>query len=336
MQSFSPLVFCSAGTVRFHKPLIGSRPPVTHQPQHVPDISRLQPALQRQWDHAANASMGSVTIKPYSRRRASWICHECPDGYLHQWTARLIDRSSGAGCPQCCGRKVCQHNSLAIKAPWAAADWDFQANADLGTPDTILANSALQAHFRCLKCRHRWTTTPNARTSYKSGCPQCANQARKVQKQHPTFSECQHRLLAEWDHERNAAEGNYPEGTKLMSDKKIWWLCSRCNAGQAHSWSAMPSHRNALYRGCPFCAGKAACKCNSLQTVYPSIAAEWDHDRNTRQPSDYTASSHALVWWSTPRGESWQQKINDRTRGLHSMAVRKQRILKNSMPDKTL
>ena len=61
-------------------------------------------------------------------------------------------------------------------------------------------------------------------------------------------------------------------------------------------------------------AGKVACQCNSLQAVFPAIAAGWDCRKNNRKPSDYTAGLEHLAWWYTPQGVSWQQRIAAQTK----------------------
>ena len=105
------------------------------------------------------------------------------------------------------------------------------------------------------------------------GCPQCALSQQR--RRRPTFAESQHPLLAEWDHRRNSHLNNFPHNTRLQSDKQIWWLCTKCPAGQEHSWSAPPARRIGRHQsGCPVCAGRAACRCNSLQALYPDAAAE--------------------------------------------------------------
>ena len=280
--------------------------------QGGPDISLLSPALQRQWDHAANAHLGNIVIKPFSNRKVAWKCDACPDCHLHQWTAPISNRSNGTGCPQCNGRQVCKHNCLRTVAPWAAAQWDYEANAALGTPDTVLSQSHQPAGWHCQVCGHRWTATPNHRVDMQSGCPNCAN--RRTITRHPTFAECQHPLLTEWDHKRNEACGNYPHNTKLKSHKQIFWLCSKCPARQQHTWSAAPKDRTSRKQtGCPICAGHVACRCNPLEALFPGIAAEWDQGKNTGQPSDYTAGSGHIAWWCSPERNSWQHSINLRT-----------------------
>ena len=232
-------------------------------------------------------------------------------------------RSNGTGSPQCVGRKVCKHNCLATLARRAAAEWDYEANAALGTPDTVVANSPQPAIWRCQVCSHKWTASPNRRVSQQSGCPRCA--PRGTVTRHPTFAECQHPLLEEWDYKHNEACGNYPHNTKLKSHKQIFWLCKKCPAGQEHSWSAQPySRTNRHQHGCPICAGHLACRCNSLQALFPTIAAEWDYTNNKGQLSDYTASSTHFAWWCSPERGSWQQTINDRTSNVKQRLKRQQ------------
>ena len=298
--------------------------------QKGPDISHLDPALQMQWDLVKNAHLGNKIIRPYSNKEVWWTCDQCPDGHLHSWSA-VCNRTNGNGCPQCSGRKVCKHNSLATKAPKVAAQWDYEEND--GAPDSVVAQSHRVVSWLCDACGHRWSATPHARVSKKrSGCPGCAKVARtKKRTKHPTFAECQdpevRDLLVQWDHIRNAAKNNFPHNTRLRSAKQIDWLCTQCPAGQQHSWSTKPYQRTSHNKsGCPFCAGQSACRCNSLQALYPAIAAEWDYSKNTSQPSDYPASSNYLAWWSSPQRGSWQQTIHSRTNGVHQRTARPQRV----------
>ena len=298
--------------------------------QEGPDISLLDSALQKQWDHAANAHLGNIIIKPSSSKEVWWTCDQCPDGYLHRWSAPLHSRSNGSGCPQCSGRKVCQHNSLTTKAPEIAAQWDYEAND--GTPDSVVAQSNKAVGWLCDACGHKWRVKTSVRVTKLTGCPQCAQIRRRAKHlKHPTFAECQDpevkAVLAQWDHERNAAENNYPHNITLQSGKPIHWLCTKCPAGQKHSWSAQPCARTGQHKaGCPVCAGKVACRCNSLQALYPDTAAEWDHDKNEGQPSDYSASSKHLIWWSSPQRDSWQQTITSRTSTVHKRTARLQHV----------
>ncbi|KAL3153653.1 hypothetical protein ABBQ32_013254 [Trebouxia sp. C0010 RCD-2024] len=294
-----------------------------HVRHEGPDISGLDPALQKQWDHAANKQLGNIAIKPHSNRKVYWRCDQCPDGHLHSWSARVYQRTRGDGCPQCRGRQVCKHNSLATKAPLVAAEWDHVANAV--TPDDVVSKSNVKFGWHCQLCHCKWRAAPSDRLSKaKTGCPQCARTTKKTRQ--PTFAECDHSLLAEWDHKRNTGQEHCPDKVRLKSAKKIFWLCTKCPAGQEHSWSARPFSRTGCRKsGCPFCTGKAACRCNSLQALYPDTAAEWDYGRNHSQPSDHPASSAYLAWWINPQRDSWQQTINARTSQVQKKTARLKR-----------
>lgn len=293
-----------------------------------PDISLLAPRLQQQWDHAANVHLGGIIMKPYSIKKVGWVCDQCPDGHQHQWEARINNRSRGSGCPQCVGRKLCRHNSLATKAPGVAKHWNYSKNSL--RPDTIVANSHMEIEWKCDVCGHEWTTTPNSRVQRNAGCAQCnaggvlLADGTKPHIKHPTFAESKHFLLAEWDYTRNEAQGTLPSNTTLSSSKKVYWLCQRCPAGQVHSWCASPNNRLSKSRhvrvGCPMCTGRLPCKCNSLQTHFPAVAAQWDCGKNVGTPNDYTMSSHYLAWWVSSERGSWQQTINDRTCGSKQAA----------------
>ena len=50
-----------------------------HAQRQGQNISGLDPALQKQWDHAENAHLGDIDIRPHSNRKVWWICDQCPD-----------------------------------------------------------------------------------------------------------------------------------------------------------------------------------------------------------------------------------------------------------------
>ena len=154
----------------------------------------------------------NIPMKPYSHKKVRWKCDQCPDGHPHSWLARVNNRTRGNGCPQCSGRQVCKHNSLATKAPLVAAQWDFAAND--ATPDDVVAQSNHMANWHCKLCSCKWKAAIDARVSKKkAGCPHCCENAKtKTKTRQPTFADCNHPLLAQWDH-------------KHKSNNQIFWLC---------------------------------------------------------------------------------------------------------------
>ena len=275
-----------------------------------PDINLLSPDLQQQWDIERNSHLSAVKVMPPSGIKAVWNCNKCPAGQPHIWTATVQVRTRGSQCPYCSNRLACMHNSLATVAPDAAQYWNHSKNEK--APEQVVAGSNSKAEWKCPACNWEWQAQIKGRVRRSSGCPKCIQRSKGYQLQ-PTFVEAQPACLAEWDYEHNDAKGVYPDNTTLGSGKPVHWICSCCPRGQPHRWTASPNNRVGNGTGCPACAGKQACVCNSLESLFPLIAAEFDVDQNGFAPSDITAHSTKEVWWRNGKRGSWKQTVDERT-----------------------
>ncbi len=227
-------------------------------------------------------------------------------------------RTQGRGCPFCSGRSVCQHNTLARKAPEVALFWDAKKNCLL-SPDQVTVFSTMRAHWKCSACLHEWQASVSDKVAGKSGCPKCAkaNGGRKAdgtRQKHPTFAAADHALMEQWDHDKNSKNRNFPDSITLGSSKLIWWRCQECPMGKVHSWQASPNGRNAKRaRGCPYCVGKMLCECNSLETVYPDVAADFDAEKNGITPAEVTSSTSTKYSWLSDELGAEKRSVNQRT-----------------------
>lgn len=116
-------------------------------------------------------------------------------------------------------------------------------------------------------------------------------------------------LAKEWNYEKN---GNLrPENVSKNSSKKVWWKCNK-----EHEWQATIDHRTSGY-GCPYCAGRYAIEGkNDLKTINPTLADEWNYEKNgDLMPQNFTASSGKKVWWKCKNGHEWQATIHNRNKG---------------------
>ncbi|DBA82303.1 TPA: hypothetical protein ACH3X2_000568 [Trebouxia sp. C0005] len=298
-------VYCNAKAARPHKQQGKSVQP------GLPDISELSPQLQQEWHPDNNALLGGIKVKPGSARRVTWSCPNCPAGCPHIWKTNLNNRTRGSKCPYCQGHSVCQHSSLATKAPRQTQYWDHDKNPK--TPEQTLAGTHLRAQWKCPTCKHEWQAAVAPRVQNDRGCPRCSSKFARKTKQ-PTFEETKHQLLHDWDYERNAADGIHPHDTTLGSKKLVHWVCCKCPKGKLHRYRMTPNARTYRQRtGCPYCAGKQVCKCNSLETHYPMVSSEWDFARNDMTPAQVTSQSHQVVWWVNSVRGSWAQRIDART-----------------------
>ena len=124
-----------------------------------------------------------------------------------------------------------------------------------------------------------------------------------IAKKHPE-------LLKEWHPEKNGKLN--PDYVQAMSNKRFWWKCSICG----YEWKTSAANR-AIGHGCPACSGRVVAKgINDLFTVNPTLAQEWDIDKNVFTPDVVTANSNRLVWWNCSKcGYSWKTSVSNRTKG---------------------
>jgi len=276
----------------------------------LPDISELRSNLQQEWHPDNNGVLGNIKVKPHSGRRVLWSCPNCPAGCPHIWGTTVYSRTRGTKCPYCEGRAVCQHKSLATKAP-GQVKWNEEKNTN--TPEQTLAGSRLRAEWKCPICSHEWQARIGSRVEWDRGCP-CCSIAVAVRTKQPTFEAAQHALLLEWDYERNAVNGIHPHSTTLGSSKRVHWVCQKCPKGQLHRDQMPPCERTfRRFAGCPYCASMQTCTCNSLETHYPMISQEWDFAKKDLTPAQVTSRSTQVVWWANAVRGSWAQRIDERT-----------------------
>lgn len=120
-------------------------------------------------------------------------------------------------------------------------------------------------------------------------------------------------LQKEWDYELNGKEGLYPASISYGSNRPAHWICSK-----GHHFIQSIEKRTIRGYGCPYCSGKKILSgYNDLQTLNPSLASEWNYDKNMdMQPNAISLHSNKPVWWTcSVCGHEWQAKINDRANG---------------------
>jgi len=197
-----------------------------------------------------------------------------------------------------------KHNSILFSNSEIAKEWNYEKNGNI-KPEHLSTNSNKKVWWKCSN-GHEWQANIDSRTR-GSGCPYCSGRytikgENDLQIGNPT-------LAKEWNYEKN--DGLTPVDVTPNSGKKVWWKCS-----QGHEWQAKIYHRN-NGSGCPYCSGRYAVKGkNDLQTVNPTLAAEWNYEKNNGlNPEDVLPNSGQKVWWKCSQGHEWQAVIQNRTNG---------------------
>ena len=186
------------------------------------------------------------------------------------------------------------------------AEWDWKKNRELGfDPQKLTCGSGKKAWWKCVhnhECQSRIADMVKG-----DGCPYCSGRyAIQGKNDLKTVNPV---LCQEWNSNKN--ENMKPEDFTANSHKKVWW---RCNKG--HEWQASIKSRN-KGSGCPYCSGFYAIQGeNDLQTVNPTLACEWNYEKNVNlNPFSFTANSGKKVWWKCNKGHEWQAVIYSRNNG---------------------
>ena len=197
------------------------------------------------------------------------------------------------------------------------SEYNYQKNTNLDI-DRITIWSNEKIWWRC-SVGHEWMSTVNNRNK-GSGCPFCSNQ--KVWVGFNDLATVNPKLASEWNYEKN--DGLKPTNVTAGSHKKVWWKCS-----DGHEWQAEIHSRNSG-TGCPYCSKRFAVKgFNDLQTVNPTLAKEWNCEKNKGlTPTDVMPKSGKKVWWKCHNGHEWQASICDRANGSGCPYCSGKRVLK--------
>ena len=264
------------------------------------DLQTTNPILAKEWNYERNGNLKPEDISANSKQKVWWKCSKG-----HEWQAVISSRNIGSGCPYCAGKDVIEgYNDLQTVNPQLANEWNYEKNGKL-KPEAFTANSGHKVWWKCQN-GHEWQATIDNRNNGR-GCPYCAS--KRVLKGYNDLHTMNPALSKEWNNEKNA--GLTSADVTPNSHEKVWWKCSK-----GHEWQAAISSRNNGC-GCPYCSGKRTLTgYNDLQTANPTLAKEWNYDKNNGlTPTDVTPNSHKKVWWKCQNGHEWQATIKNRNNG---------------------
>lgn len=181
-------------------------------------------------------------------------------------------------------------------------------------------NSSLFSHnvgdptkywWKCLSCGEEWQTRIRNRR-LGSGCPRCARVGRRNKRLDRLYPE----LMREWDSQKNKEPMSYYGKGSTVSP---WWICPKCG----HSYCTSLAHKIQKGDCCPRCKNSKTVPIpnkTDLATLFPKECEEWDYQKNSSSPSEYTPYSTVKAHWICSRGHKWSSLIADRFRDFETRA----------------
>ena len=266
------------------------------------DLAALYPDIAKEWHPTKNGDAKPEQFLPKSNQYAWWQC-----GKGHEWRTKIYHRVEGSGCPYCSGeRAIPGETDFATAYPELLDYWNAEKNANLCITE-VSSKSHQKVWWRC-PYGHEWQAQINwVARSYslnpnRIGCPVCAGKEIHEDNMLPIVAPD---LCAEWDYDKNELK---PEEVTLHSNQVVWWKCGVCG----HSWLAKINNR-ANGSGCPACHHFAVTELNSLATINPWLAKEWDYERNAPEtPETVAANSNIGYWWKCAEGHHWKAVVSNR------------------------
>jgi len=218
-----------------------------------------------------------------SNKKLPWRCAEG-----HQWSAVVVSRTAGSGCPVCANHSVLPgFNDLATTHPQLATEAMFDAL-------TVGSGSNKKMPWRCAS-GHEWEATVVNRAQGR-GCPVCTNKL--VLRGYNDLATT---------HPQLATDAMFDASTVVAgSNKKLPWKCAK-----GHEWATSVAHRTVRAQGCPVCANQVVVLgYNDLASTNPQLAAEALFD-----PTKVIAGSNKKLPWRCAKGHEWVASVVNRTRG---------------------
>jgi predicted RNA-binding Zn-ribbon protein involved in translation (DUF1610 family) len=118
-------------------------------------------------------------------------------------------------------------------------------------------------------------------------------------------------LFDQWDFEKNDKLGLDIYKITKGSHKIAWWECPKCGS----AYDTEINKRVASNQNCPYCGGQRVNHTNSLATLNPELALEWQSTLNgDLTPHDVTLGSNQKVWWVCSKfgDHEWEATIYNR------------------------
>ncbi len=143
-----------------------------------------------------------------------------------------------------------KEKSLQNTYPELAKEWHPTKNGNL-TPEMVAPATSKKVWWLG-ECGHEWNASVSDRTIENCSCPICSGK-RIVSGLNDLLSDYPD-LCEEWDYDRNAQNGLFPNEVAPHSDYKAWWKCKKCGC----EWQSKIDGRTRMKAGCPVCGIKTS------------------------------------------------------------------------------
>lgn len=272
---------------------------IAPQTRRDKSLAVVAPHMMAYWDYTLNIKDPYV-VGAKSNRPIWWKCLD-KEGHVWEKAPDQITKLSQVNCPYCTLKRLHKDNSLLVRFPFLSEEFNSKRNGV--SPDAVIGNSSSKKYWWICKEKHEWYVALANRTRLNSGCPACYG---RVAHDKNNLALLYPEIAKELDVVKTGKEASEFVGG---SDIHVWWICS----AKKHEWKTAISTRTKLGSGCPYCTNQKINSQNSLATLFPKIAKEFDTSKNTMTANEVGAGALKWVWWKCSKGHQWESAISNRT-----------------------
>ena len=273
-------------------------------------LAHKYPEIAKEWHPTKNKPLTSNDVLPSYRKKVWWKCQKDPS---HAWEVAVSTRVfSKSGCPKCkiSQRTIRRLPPLSEYSPSLAQQWHPTKNGSL-LPSDVTAGSDQKVWWICPSDpKHEWQAAINNRIKGR-GCPYCARvYVTRENSLAVRFPE----IANQWHPTKNG--DLTPSDVSYGSSRRVWW---KCQSDKSHEWQATIKSRTQKNKDkCPICSKSTYYTSNSLQAVFPDIAAQWHPTKNSPlKPNQVTRASGKKVWWQCSNNPEHEWEAEIKSAGGH-------------------
>ena len=269
-------------------------------------ISDIYPNLVKFWDFDKNGFIKPNMIRAGSNTKVWWVCQDCGKSYLR--SPNTMSNTSQSGyCSDCYKKhRKFKYGSLADIFPDKAIYW---SSKNILKPEDVPATQSKKKYFwECIHCGYEWSSSVFDVVNNLSKCPVC--EGSRFKSGYTDLATMYPNVAKDWDYSRN----NEKPCNVFYKDKgSYWFICPKCGKSYIQSLHSVIERGTKCF-SCTRYGNMLKGGENSLYTVRPDLAKQFDENRNGISSKDILPNDTRQMWWKCDKGHSFKRSCHQRSK----------------------
>lgn len=258
------------------------------------DLATINPKVADEWHPIKNGNLKQTDVVSGSTKKVWW---KCENG--HEWEAIISSRNRGNGCPHCAGEKYTSFNEQAILFYMTQMFDNVCSRQKINgyEVDIFIKDVNVAIEYDSM----HWHSNERSTEKRKNSALQefLFIRVREIGLPELNAHGC-HEIFVP-DNEKGIKEAMLKILTIFKINKIVYKPVEIC----------LEKDRIDIYNNMNILD-----KTNSLESLNPKLAKEWDSSKNgDLKPTQVTSHSGKKVWWQCEKGHEWVASVDNRSKG---------------------